>query len=241
MSARDRIIAMVVGVVVVLGAAWIMVVSPERKKASGLGSEVATARSALASAEGQLAQAKSAETEYPAAYASIVSLGKAVPATQEVPSLIYELEHASNARRVEFASIASGAGPGGSAAGSSSPAAGSAATASTSSFNPMPFTFVFNGSFFDLEHLFETVDGFAKRTSTGLQVNGRLLTIQSMKMAPSTQNAGSGRLSGTITATAYVLPAGTPVAGSSASPASSTTTPGTSAGSPAPPPAVVTP
>ena len=49
----------------------------------------------------------------------------------------------------------------------------------------MPFTFVFNGSFFDLEHLFHQLNSFTERTSSGgLQVSGRLLTIQSVKLAP---------------------------------------------------------
>ena len=49
----------------------------------------------------------------------------------------------------------------------------------------MPFTFVFNGSFFDLYHLFQQLDRFTVRTSSGsLQVSGRLLTIQGVKLAP---------------------------------------------------------
>ena len=51
----------------------------------------------------------------------------------------------------------------------------------------MPFTFVFNGSFEDLYSLFQQLDGGAVRTTTGaLRVNGRLLTIQSIKLAPAT-------------------------------------------------------
>jgi hypothetical protein len=77
----------------------------------------------------------------------------------------------------------------------------------------MPFTFVFNGSFFDLEHLFEGLNRFTVRTTSGgLQVSGRLLTIQAVKLAPSGASAKpgegpTGQLTGTITATAYVLPA----------------------------------
>jgi hypothetical protein len=241
MSARDRIVVMVISVVVLLGAAWILVVSPERKKASGLGGQVSTAQAALSTAEGQLSQARAAEAQYPAAYASMVTLGKAVPATQEVPSLIYELEHASNARRVEFASISSTTGSGSGAASSGTAAS---AAASTSGFSQLPFTFIFNGSFFDLEHLFGTVDGFAKRTANGtLEVDGRLLTIQAVKLSPATSTQGSsgGQLSGTISATAYVLPPGSPsspAAGSSAAaPASSSA----ASGSSPTPPAVVTP
>ncbi len=78
-----------------------------------------------------------------------MSLGKAVPAEQEVPSLIYQLAQASNQKNVEFASITSG-GSGGASAGfgerrSASATAG--APPPSAGFTQMPFTFVFNGSF----------------------------------------------------------------------------------------------
>src|SRR5437899_7983951 len=99
----------------------------------------------------------------------------------------------------------------------------------------MPFTFVFNGSFFDLYNLFQQLNHFTARTASGgLQVTGRLLTIQSAKLAPvtkgseGTQKARPGLLSGTITATAYVLPASQGLTGG-ATPGS----PGSSASSPA--------
>jgi Type II secretion system (T2SS), protein M len=238
MTGRDRIVAMVVAVLVVLGAAWIMLVSPERKKANSLNGAVATAQTQLSSAEGQLAQARAAESEYPAAYAAVASLGKAVPTSSEVPSLIYELERASNNKHVEFASITSGAGT------ISSSSSGAAAAAASAGFQQMPFTFVFNGSFFDLEHLFGQLDGFAGRTSTGqLQVNGRLLTIQGVKLAPVPPTPGkpSNELTGTITATAYVLPASSASPEPAAPGASAIATSPTRTGSSAAPPAVVTP
>jgi hypothetical protein len=78
----------------------------------------------------------------------------------------------------------------------------------------MPFTFVFNGSFFDLEHLLESLNRFTLRTSSGgLQVKGRLLTLKSITLGPlssasGTTSSGPNKvLSGTISATAYVLPA----------------------------------
>jgi len=76
----------------------------------------------------------------------------------------------------------------------------------------MPFTFVFNGTFPALYQLFQRLNGFTVRTVSGqLQVSGRLLTIQAVKLAPETGVASAktanGKLSGTITATAYVLPA----------------------------------
>ncbi len=104
-------------------------------------------------------------------------------------------------------------------------------------FSQLPFSFIFEGSYFDLEHLFNQLASFATLDSSGnLQVNGRLLTIQSVHLAPVSSGSQTGKssaLTGTITATAYVLPGGQGVTGTTgaasptgaaASPASSSAT-----------------
>jgi Type II secretion system (T2SS), protein M len=210
MTARDRFVLIVVCVLVVLGGGWLLVVSPERKQASKLQGEVSTASSQLSAAQSQLANAREAKARYASAYSSIVSLGKAVPPGREVASLVYQLARASNQKHVEFASIVNGTGSG---SPSSSPSSAGAQPAALAGFTQMPFTFVFNGTFFDLYHLFQGLNRFTVRTASGgVQVSGRLLTIQSAKLAPTAQGTerasdGPQLLTGTITATAYVLPA----------------------------------
>ena len=209
MTARDRLVIMVVGVALALVVGWLAFVSPEQKKAAKAHKEVDSASSQLTAAESQLSDARGAQTRYASAYASIVNLGKAVPPGREVPSLIYQLAQASNQRHVEFSSIVSGT-----TSGSGSGGASSSTATSLAGFTQMPFTFVFNGSFFGLYHLFHELDRFIVRKASGeLDVRGRLLTIQSVKLAPIAESESAGKrskgtLMGTITATAYVLPAG---------------------------------
>jgi Tfp pilus assembly protein PilO len=228
MTGRDRMVLIVIVVVAVIGAAWMLLVSPERKQASQLSAQVSEAQSQLTSAEGKVSSARAAQSQYAAAYTSVVSLGKAVPPSQEVPALIDQLTQASNQKKVDFSSITS-----------SSPATGAA----TAAFTELPFSFVFEGSYFNLEHLFSQLTDFAKLNSSGqLEVNGRLLTIEAVKLAPATSTTeaskNGAKLTGTITASAYVLPAsqgltGTASAtGTGATPASSTA-PASSATSPA--------
>ena len=206
MTNRDRMVLIGLSVLAVLAAGWILVVSPERQQASKLQAQVSTAQTELSGAEGKLASARTAQSQYASAYTSIVSLGKAVPPTAEVPSLIFQLSQATGQKDVEFSSITAGGG----SSASASPAA-SAAGAAAAGFTAMPFTFIFNGSFFNLEQIFHRIDSFASSSSSGsIQVSGRLLTIQSVKLSPqdTTGTKGSsGVLSGTITATAYELPA----------------------------------
>jgi hypothetical protein len=212
MTGRDRIVVVALAALAVLAAVWLLAVAPEREKASKLATEVSSAQAQLATAESQVASASAAQAQYQSAYASLVSLGKAVPADQEVPSLIYQLAQATNEKNVEFTSITSGGGSGASGKSSSSSTAGAAAA--SAGFTQMPFTFVFNGTFTNLYNLFNQLDGFAQRTtSNGVQVSGRLLTVQSVQLAPGTNSSPSSgkqneQLTGTITATAYVLPAG---------------------------------
>jgi hypothetical protein len=206
MTTRDRIVLMVVCALALPLALWFMAVAPERKQASKLDARIKAANTQLASAEGELASARNGQSRYSEAYASIVSLGKAVPATQEVPSLVYQLDQASNQKHVEFSSVVSSTS--GSAAGSSSASAPAAAAPTV--FTQMPFTFVFNGGFADLDHLFQQLNRFAERSPAGvLQISGRLLTVQGIKLerARDVKEADNGHLAGTITATAYVLPA----------------------------------
>ncbi len=220
MTGRDRIVLTAIVALVLLAGGWVLVVSPERKQAAEAQTAVQSAQGQLQSADQQAASARAAQRRYGAAYTSVVSLGKAVPPGDEVPSLIYELEQASNQRQVNFNSITSSASGG--ASGASAASAATAASAASVGFTQMPFTFVFKGGFAGLAHLLGQVEGFALRTNNGgLTVSGRLLTIQGVTITPESggsagnKAAGSGSgattsagaLTATVTATAYVLPA----------------------------------
>ncbi len=248
MTTRDRMVLIGVVVLAVLVGGWLLVVSPERHQAAAAQAQVQSARQQLEGAQAKAASARVAQQRYTAAYKSVVSLGKAVPSSEEVPSLIYELEQASNQREVGFNSITAGGTSGSSLAASS---LGSAAGATAEAgFTQMPFTFVFKGSFGGLAHLLGEIDDFAQRTTTGdILVSGRLLTIQGADItvenqASSGSSSSSGKvpLSATITATAYVLPASqAPTGGASAIGPGSTST-AASSSSPATPAVVrVTP
>jgi Tfp pilus assembly protein PilO len=208
MTARDRLVLAVVAALAVLGAFWVLLVSPERKTASSLSTEVSAAKTQLADVQAEAANALGAQARYSSAYTSVVNLGKAVPPSEEVPSLIYQIAQASNQKNVEFSSITAGS------SGASTTASSGAATPTSAptTFTQMPFTFVFNGSFSDLYHLFLQLNKATVRTTSGgLQVSGRLLTLQGVKLEPTAEvtagESGAQKLTGTITATAYVLPA----------------------------------
>ncbi len=232
MTTRDRLGLIGIAVLALLAAGWFLFVSPERKEASSAAVQVTAAKKAYASAESDVASATQARERYASAYTSVVNLGKAVPPSDEVPSLIYQLARATNQKHVEFNSITSGSS--GASAGASATSSSTTAVASSAGFSQMPFTFVFNGGFDDLYHLFNSLDAATVRTTSGgLRVSGRLLTLQSVKLehlGGEAQGGASQELSGTISATAYVLPAGQAVTGG-ATPTAPASTAATSAAS----------
>jgi type II secretory pathway pseudopilin PulG len=234
MTTRDRMVLIAVVVLVLLAGGWVLVVSPERNKAGAEQAQVQSARQQLETAKSQANSARAAEQRYNTAYSSVVSLGKAVPASEEVPSLIYQLELASDQRDIEFTSITSGSSSGSSSSSSASASAAADTSATPSAFTPMPFTFVFKGSFEGLAHLLGQIDGFAQRSTAGqLTVSGRLLTIQGadITVQNTSGSSSSSALTATITATAYVLPASQGLTGgaTAAGPGATTTSAASSA------------
>jgi Tfp pilus assembly protein PilO len=243
MTGRDRIVVIVLGALAVLAVAFLLAVSPERKHAGQVQSKVETARAELETARSKLAEAQHAQKSYAAAYASIVSLGEAVPADREVPSLVYELDHASSHDHVDFESITA------SGAGTSSTSSSSVAVASTG-FQLLPFTFSFEGSYEDLYKLIGRLQGFTVSSSDGsVQVDGRLLSIQGLTLTAGGVSSGASqtasstsKLKATVTAAAYVLAPGQSLMGgaTASGPAGSSPT-ASASNAPAAAPAIVRP
>jgi hypothetical protein len=106
MTARDRLAGAVVGAVVLLAAFWFLVLAPKRKDAQALGAKVAQAQQRLDTARQAAAAGSAARGRYDADYAAVARLGKAVPADDDVASLVYQLDHAANGTHIDFRSIA---------------------------------------------------------------------------------------------------------------------------------------
>lgn len=114
MTARDRTVVTVIVALVIVAAAWFLLLSPVRKDTADLTDQVTAAQSRLDAAEATVAAGTSAKATYRKDYAAIARLGKAVPADDEIPSLVVQLDSAAKRSRVDFRSIAlasSGGGP----------------------------------------------------------------------------------------------------------------------------------
>jgi Tfp pilus assembly protein PilO len=240
MTVRDRLVIVAVLLLAALGGFWFLGLAPKRKEASTLQAQIATESQKLASAQQQAAEARKAKAAYNGDYAAVASLGKAVPKSDALPSLVYQLQSVAHSARVDFTSlkVAGGGGQGpaptatasaggtvtppASTTGGTSSAPAAAATPATpaaatqaatatlppgasvgsAGFPTMPFSFVFSGTFFDMERFLGDVQSFVRVDGERVDVRGRLLSVDGFSLV-----AGAGgfpNVKANITATAYL-------------------------------------
>jgi type II secretory pathway pseudopilin PulG len=122
MTRRDRTVMIVVGAALLLAAFWFLALSPKRKEASALGNQLATERQQLDTARNDASSSRAARSTYGANYTAVARLGKAVPADDDVPSLLYQLNSTADATDVDFRTIKLTAGGGSGGTGASNAA-----------------------------------------------------------------------------------------------------------------------
>lgn len=105
MTARDRTVVMVIGLAAMVAAFWFLLLSPKKDDAASLKDKVGAAQTRLETAQASTASAAAAKARYAADYKAVANLGKAVPVDDDVPSLVYQLQVASEASHIDFESI----------------------------------------------------------------------------------------------------------------------------------------
>ena len=204
MTKRDRLMLMAVLAVALLGGFWMLVLSPQRKAATEAEAAVATAQSALATAQQQLDAGRKAQSAFRRDRTTIVKLGRVVPETDDIPTLLTNLETLGKKHKVKFTSYnvnsagggtSTTAASGGAPAKSSSTNTGSAtATGSRSTdavapvFPPgsveisgglgrTPIEVELQGTYFNLEKYLRAVQRFAILSQKQTTTKGRLMVV----------------------------------------------------------------
>jgi len=279
MTTRDRLVIVGVLLMAALAGFWFLGLAPKRKEAADLQAQIATQTQQLTTAQARAAEARQAKARYNDDYAAVAKLGKAVPKSDALPSLVYQLQSVAHSARIDFTSlkIAGGGGQGptpaatgasasgasatqGSSATPAASASGSASTPATASSAPatqaaaatlppgatvgsagfptMPFSFVFSGTFFDMERFFGDVQRFVRVDGKEVDADGRLLSVDGFSLV-----AGPGgfpNVKANVVATAYLrTPAddntSTAATGAAATAAAGSTGTGSSSGGAAAP------
>jgi Tfp pilus assembly protein PilO len=240
-SANRMIVAMLVVAVLAI-AFWMVLLAPQRDKASELSSKVESLNVSLAEAQSRESEALAAKHGFPADYRQLVVLGQAVPASDETSSLLVELQRIATKSKLRFESILlAGSGEGSAAAAAPVPVAPTEPSATESSgavpasatvppteaaaslmplgatvgsagLGVMPYTLTFTGSFFDIADFIKGIDSLVETRNSGVGVDGRLITLNDFSLSPDPARKFPS-LSATFSVTTYLIPPGQLTAG----------------------------
>jgi Tfp pilus assembly protein PilO len=231
----NKILLAVVATVGALSALYFLALAPKRDEVAKLDSEIAAKTAELEQAKLTLADYVKAKGTYKRNYATLARLGKAVPADDDVRSLLVQLETAADRTGVDFEKIELGSGLGApgttptatdttGAAGELAPAPGSVPVAG-GVLSAMPFSFTFTGGFFDLSSFFTKLEHFVTVNNKRLDATGRLVRLESVAITPAPD--GFPEMQAEIGAATYIVPPVEAVAGAEPAGGTSPSTPGT--------------
>ena len=244
MTRRNTLLLVAAAAVAAVCAYWMLALAPKREEAAAIDKKITTKQAALADAEAEVASYEAARRNYRANYAMVARLGKAVPADDDVRSLMVQINSAATHSGIDFRTINNVGG--GAAAPAAAPGAAQtpadvraappgATTVGTAGFSTMPFAFTFKGSFFELGKFFNRIDRFVAVRNGGLDVTGRLLLLNTITLTPDAEK-GFPQLSAEVSASSYLLPPTEgPTAGATATSPSGSGGSGTPAPSPSSP------
>ena len=223
MSRSNQLIVAMLATVVLAGAFWILALSPKREEAAGLQVEVDEARATLALHRQEVTQGLEARKDFSTNYREMVVLGKAVPRDDQTASLLVQLGAIAKGADVRFEEIKLSSEGGGEAPSAGTAPTGSAepapptevaasllplgSTVGSAGLAAMPYTLKFTGDFSRIANFIKGLDAFVKSTNSGVEVNGRLITINGFTLGPASGGTFP-ELEANFSITTYITPPG---------------------------------
>jgi hypothetical protein len=191
MRVRGKEVYIITAIVAaVLIVAWyFLLFNPTRTKIGDLDTKVQEAQVTLDTARQEVARLESYKKTAPQSRAEIVRLGKMLPASEGIPSLIVELTKTADASGVELLSIGRGQSQLG------------------APFGIQTVNLSVSGRFFDVEDFLYRLESYVAFRNSGFRVTGRLLQVASVSItggtAPTTTTTPPP-LTVTVTLNAYL-------------------------------------
>lgn len=108
LSARDKKIVIGLAPLLVVLAYWFLLFSPKREEAASAGTELAKQEQRRDAAQQRADRLSSAKADFASDYADLVGLGKAVPTSVDMPSLLVQLQSAAGGTGIAFTKISTG-------------------------------------------------------------------------------------------------------------------------------------
>ncbi|MGD0197950.1 MAG: hypothetical protein ABSC56_08605 [Solirubrobacteraceae bacterium] len=184
MGQRDRLIACVVVALIVVVAAWLGLVSPERSKASSLLSQINSERATLVSDQSQLASAREARAVYPDEVHALTVLLNAIPTSDEEPQLITLINKLEDGHLIQWHATSFG-------------------SSSADGFQAIELSFSFTASYVNLQQFIAALDALDETDGANVVAKGRLVNVNSLSLS-----GDSGATSASVTMTVYEQPSG---------------------------------
>jgi len=214
-SASTRLIVGMLAIAVLAIAFWVLLLSPKREEASKLGTEIDAVETSLAQHQSEVVEGERAREEFPIAYQRLVVLGKAVPANDDVASLLVQVNRLSERAGSSFRDLTlSSSGGGVSEAATGAPASPTEAEASLlplgaeigpAGLGVMAYEVDLKGNFFEIADFLEGLDALVKTGGANVVVDGRLFTINGFTLEGD-KELGFPALEGTLSVTSYLTP-----------------------------------
>jgi type II secretory pathway pseudopilin PulG len=261
MTRRDRLMILSILAVVLLGGFYMLVLSPQRKASKTAQAELIKAQTSLTEAQARLDSGRAAQQAFRRDRTTIVKLGRVVPESDDIPTLITQLQALAKRYHVNFTSFGIDASGGGAAkapavavtsTSTTTTGAGKTSTSSTAAVAPLyppgsvevsgglgrtAVLISLTGKYFNLEQYLRAVQRFAVLSANRESAKGRLMIVDGFSYK--NKEAIGGLLKADLGASVYFAPPiETPAAAAAVDPAAATPASGTGATSSTGPAAV---
>jgi hypothetical protein len=214
-SASTRVIVAMLAIAALAIAFWVLLLSPKREEANKLATEIDTVESSLAQHQSEVLAGERAREEFPVAYQRLVVLGKAVPANDDVASLLVQVNRLSTRAGSSFRDLTL-ASSGGEPSEATSGAAASPTEAEASllplgaeigpaGLGVLAYEVKLKGDFFEIADFLKGLDALVKTGEANVVVDGRLFTINGFTLEGD-KELGFPALEGTLFVTSYLTP-----------------------------------
>ncbi|HYH59810.1 MAG TPA: type II secretion system protein GspM [Thermoleophilaceae bacterium] len=198
MTARDRKLVMILVPAAIFALYWLLLMNPALDRRADLERPLAEAQTQRDAAVAEAQRMVEAKENYEQDYSELVKLSKAIPQAVAVSELMRELNSAAEGMDISFSNISMA-----SAAQAAAGAAPTALTPGAEGLDQIPVELTFDGRFFALSDLFESVQKFVQVADGKLEVQGRLIRVDEFSF----DSASFPNITAQIKATIYAAPA----------------------------------
>lgn len=186
MNRRIRFVLVAVALVVIIALCWFLLLNPVRADIAAKNAAIEAEQTKLAAAQAKLAQAETTRQEGKKNQGRLLELAKMVPESEEIPSLLLQIQDLADQSGIDFISITPGD------------------PVQAGAFGILPLQLEFSGTYFDLSD-------FVYRAEQMAAGPGRLLAIKTLRLQlgqEATEGTASGASAGpklTVNMTLYAF------------------------------------